>query len=281
MKRLILLLLLATFAIALPQPSGFVNDYANIIEPEWKAQLQTLISEIEKNTTAEISIVTVESLGDKSVEETGLQYLEEWGVGKKGNDNGIVILVAPNDREYRIEVGYGAEGAINDARAGRIGRDILALYFKEKRYGEGLYYAVEEIGGLLKNDPEIVATYTPRYEFFSTLAPFLFFFGFILTGIIGAIASKRETKQQKVTTFLIADLLLIATVFTIGFTIPHAAYVFGGVFFIVFGLITLLRIISGGGTGGGFIWLGGGRSSGGFGGFGGGTGGGGGASGKW
>lgn len=281
MKKLILLLLLATAVFALPQPTGVVNDYAKIIEPEWKLQLESLISSIEQNTTAEIAIVTVESLGDKSVEETGLQYLEEWGVGKKGNDNGIVILVAPNDREYRIEVGYGAEGAINDARAGRIGRDILALYFKEKRYGEGLYNAVEEIGGLLRNDPEIMATYTPKYEFFSTLAPFLFVFGFILTGIIGLIASKRETKQQKITTFLIADLLLIAAVFAVGFIVPHSAYLLGGLFFTIFGIITLVRIISGGSGGGGFIFLGGGRGSGGFGGFGGGSGGGGGASGKW
>jgi len=281
MKRLLIFLLLATSVFALPQPTGTVNDYANIITPEWKTQIETLISSIQQNTTAEIAIVTVESLDDSTVEELGLQYLTEWGVGKKGTDNGVVILVAPNERKYRIEVGYGAEGVITDARAGRIGRDILALYFKEGKYGEGLYNAVEEIGGLLSNDPEIMATYTPKYEFFNMLAPFIFFAGMIFTWIISIIAATRKTKKQQWTTFLTADAIFIAVVLGIGFIVPHVVYLFAGFFFIIAGIITFLRMLSRASSGGRFWYLGGGGSSGGFSGFGGGSGGGGGASGGW
>jgi len=278
LKSIAIFLLLSTIAFALPQPSGWVNDYANVIEPEWEPKLVALINEIEKNTTAEIAVVTVPSLEDKSVEELGLQYLEEWGVGKKTNDNGIVIIVAPNERKYRIEVGYGSEGAINDARAGRIGRDILALYFKEGRYGEGIYEAVNEIGGLLRNDPDIIASYSPRHEFFSNLAPFLFFFGFIITGIIANFSA--TSKKRKFLKYCISEGVFIAILIFLGIWAPFFAFLLVAPFLFVIGLIIFASALARGMRPGGGFWMGG-RSSGGFGGFGGGSGGGGGASGGW
>jgi uncharacterized protein len=280
-KFLFLLILLSTFAYALPQPSGWVNDYANILSLDEKMQLNTLIDSIEKNTTAEITIVTVQSLEGKPVEEVALNYLTEWGVGKKSNDNGIIILVAPNDRLYRIEVGYGAEGVINDARAGRIGREILALYFKEKQYGKGLQIAVEEIGGLLKNDPEIVAEYTPRKEFFNAIAPWIFFLGFIITSMIARLSAIR--KQRKFTAFCISQGLFVMLLILIGIWVPHIAFLLAAPFFFIIGMIMYAAALASGQQFHGWIPMGGmgGRPGGGFGGFGGGSGGGGGASGGW
>ncbi len=280
-KFLFLLILLSTFAYALPQPSGWVNDYANILSLDEKMQLNTLIDSIEKNTTAEITIVTVQSLEGKPVEEVALNYLTEWGVGKKSNDNGIIILVAPNDRLYRIEVGYGAEGVINDARAGRIGREILALYFKEKQYGKGLQIAVEEIGGLLKNDPSIVAEYTPRKEFFNAIAPWIFFLGFIITSMIARLSAIR--KQRKFTAFCISQGLFVMLLILIGIWVPHIAFLLAAPFFFIIGMIMYAAALASGQQFHGWIPMGGmgGRPGGGFGGFGGGSGGGGGASGGW
>ncbi|MEM3154414.1 MAG: TPM domain-containing protein [Candidatus Woesearchaeota archaeon] len=284
-NSLLMILLLATSVFAMPQPSGWVNDYANILSLEEKMQLNALIESIEKNTTAEIAIITVKSLEGKPVEEVALNYLTAWGIGKKANNNGVVILVAPTERKYRIEVGYGAEGVITDARAGRIGREILALYFKEGKYGEGLIAAIEEIGGLLKNDPDIVATYSPRYEFFSALAPFMFFFGFVITILISIAASSRATPKQKWTTFMVSDGIFVGTLLFIGYWAAHIAYLVAGIFFLIIGFILFVQIMAGSYRGrSGWIFVGGGhfgRGPGGFGGFGGGTGGGGGASGGW
>lgn len=285
-KFLLLLVLLSTIAYALPAPSGWVNDYAGILSLDEKMQLNTLIDSIEKNTTAEISIVIVKSLDGKPVEEVALNYLTEWGVGKKANDNGIVILVAPNERKYRIEVGYGAEGVVNDARAGRIGREILALYFKEKQYGNGLKVAVEELGGLLKNDPSIVAEYTPRKEFFNAIAPWIFFMGFIITSMIARLSAVR--KQRKFTAFCISQGLFVALLIIIGIWVPFIGFLLAAPFFFIIGIIMYAAALASGNQPRGWIGMGGfgmggrhGGGLGGFGGFSGGRGGGGGAGGGW
>jgi uncharacterized protein len=280
-KYILFLIILSTLAYALPQPSGWVNDYANILTLDEKMQLNNLIDSIEKNTTAEIAIVTVYSLEGKPVEEAALNYMTEWGVGKENNDNGIVILVSPSERLYRIEVGYGAEGTVTDARAGRIGREILALYFKEKKYGEGLYLAVEEIGGLLKNDPSIVAEYSPRKEFFNLLAPWIFFLGFFVTMLVAQLSAHKKKKQFK--NYCIFEGLFVLALLVIGIWVPHIAFILAAPFFFVIGLILYAAAIARGKQFHGWIWVGGygGRPGSGFGGFGGGTGGGGGASGGW
>jgi uncharacterized protein len=280
-KCLLFLVLLSTIAYALPQPSGWVNDYANILTLDEKMQLNTLIDSIEKNTTAEIAIVTVNSLEGKPVEEVALNYMTEWGVGKEKNDNGIVILVSPAERLYRIEVGYGAEGVITDSRAGRIGREKLALYFKEKRYGEGLYLAVEEIGGLLKNDPSVVAEYSPRKEFFNALAPWIFFLGFFITIAIARITAHQKKKQFK--NYCVSEGIFVLILLGIGIWAPYYAFLLAAPFFFIIGAIMHAAAVARGKQFHGWIWVGGygGRPGSGFGGFGGGTGGGGGASGGW
>jgi uncharacterized protein len=146
-------------AVEYPSPTGYVNDFANILSPGDIARLNNEITAIEKNTTVEIAIVTVDSLQGVSVEEYAVKLFEKWGIGKKEKDNGLLILISKNDREYRIETGYGLEGTINAARAGRIGRDILEPNFKNGEYGKGLYEAVLEIKGLVENDPGVVAKY--------------------------------------------------------------------------------------------------------------------------
>lgn len=280
-KLLFLLILLSTFAYALPPPSGWVNDYANILTLDEKMQLNNLIDSIEKNTTAEIAIVTVNSLEGKPVEEAALNYMTEWGVGKENNDNGIVILVSPSERLYRIEVGYGAEGVVTDARAGRIGREILALYFKEKKYGEGLHLAVEEIGGLLKNDTAIVAEYSPRKEFFNLLAPWIFFLGFFITIVIARVTAHQKKNQFK--SYCVSEGIFVVLLILIGILAPYYAFLLAAPFFFIIGSITHAAALARGKQFHGWIGIGGygGRPGSGFGGFGGGTGGGGGSSGGW
>lgn len=288
--KLLIFLLLATSVYAIPPPEGWVNDHANIITPEWKAKITTLIDNIEKNTTAEIAVITVPSLEGKTIEELALQYLTELGVGKKETDNGIVILVSLQDREYRIETGYGVEGILPDARAGRIGREILKLYFRQELYGEGIYNSVEEIGKLLAQDPTIMAKYSPRRELITPFANQILFTTFILVFFIIGMAEARTTKKQKWTTFIAGNTLVNGALAWLGFWAPFFALIVAAIFFFVAGLVifALINAKPHPKSFHGAFWWGGrggfggiGKGSGGFGGFGGGMGGGGGAGGRW
>ncbi len=106
-----------------PAPKGKVNDFANLLKPEDRATLEEVVAEVERDTTAEIAVVTVATLGGKPVEEYANRLFSEWGIGKKGRDNGVLILIARDDREMRIEVGYGLEGVLPDGLAGAITRE--------------------------------------------------------------------------------------------------------------------------------------------------------------
>lgn len=289
MKKLILLILLATTALALPEPTGWVNDYAEIIEPEWETQITSSINEIQQNTTAEISVITVKNLEGKPVEEVALQYLTAWGVGKAETDNGIVILVSLEDRAYRIETGYGVEGILPDGRAGRIGRDILQLYFRQELYGEGIYHTVNEIGALLKQDPTIIAKYNTKSVLVKDLSPFIIFMNFWLIMFTAGICSANP-KQKRKKTFTTLNAIYNGLLIIIGIMTPYFVLTLVGIGFFFIGLIIFNAIRPAPGGFHGPIWWGGpggfggmGRGSGGFGssGFGGGLGGGGGASGGW
>lgn len=162
MRRLALIgliLLSASLAVAaekvFPSPAGYVNDFAGIIDISSKEKLGSLLADIEKSGVAEIAVVTIQSaedLGFADIEEAAVRIFEEWGIGKKGKDNGILVITAIKERKVRIEVGYGLEGEIPDGAAGEIIRTGIAPYFKEKRFGDGLYNGVLLIAERIKID---------------------------------------------------------------------------------------------------------------------------------
>jgi uncharacterized protein len=123
------LLLLAGAALAEDlkkiQPVGYVTDLAGAIQPETKARLEALCTELEQKTGAQLAIVTVHSLEGQSVENYAVDLYKHLGVGSKQDNHGVLLLVSPDERKYRIEVGYGLEPVINDARAGDSGRAMV------------------------------------------------------------------------------------------------------------------------------------------------------------
>src|SRR5260370_41173732 len=108
-------------------PTGYVTDLAGAIAPETKARLEALCREVEEKTGAQIAVVTVHSLEGDSVENFAVSLYKQLGVGRKGDNGGVLLLVAPEEHKYRIEVGYGLEPVINDARAGDAGRAMVPL----------------------------------------------------------------------------------------------------------------------------------------------------------
>lgn len=124
-----------------PKPFGYVNDYANIISDKDEEGLNNTIYELKKKTGAEIAVVTTKTLDGHPIEETARQLGLDWGIGDKDKNNGAVFLTAIDDQKTRIEVGYGLEGFINDAKAGRILDDYAIPYFKQKDYSQGIVFA--------------------------------------------------------------------------------------------------------------------------------------------
>lgn len=125
-------------AVTFPKPEGFVNDFAGVFDTTERARLETVLTAFEKQSGIEIVVATLSSLEGRTVEDVAVDLFAEWNIGKKGKDNGLLFLIAPSDRRVRVEVGYGLEGAINDALAGRILDAYAIPSFKAGGYNEGI-----------------------------------------------------------------------------------------------------------------------------------------------
>jgi uncharacterized protein len=125
----LLLLVLSVAALAEKiddiQPQGYVTDLAGVINPATRQKIESLATEVQQKTGAQIAVVTVNSLEGQTRDDYAVALYKHLGIGTKGKDNGVLILIAPKDRQYKIEVGYGLEPVINDARAGDVGRDMV------------------------------------------------------------------------------------------------------------------------------------------------------------
>jgi len=151
---LFLSLTLCAYAQNVPQPSGWVNDFAGVISPEYKEKINSLISDLEQKTTSEIAVVTIDSISPYGEIDYARMLFDKWEPGKKGKDNGVLVLLAVKERRWRIETGYGVEGILPDGLCGEIGRNYMVPYFKEGRYSEGLYAAVVKIAEVISgNNP--------------------------------------------------------------------------------------------------------------------------------
>jgi uncharacterized protein len=128
---------------ALPALTGRVVDTANILSAEQETDLAARLERIERETSVQIVIATVPTLGGVPIEDYSIRLAEAWGIGQTDTDNGIIVLVVPDDRNMRIEVGYGLESVIPDGLAGRIIRERMAPAFRENDYHGGLVAALE------------------------------------------------------------------------------------------------------------------------------------------
>lgn len=179
--------LLLIFLIIIPSASAqniptirpYVNDFVGVLSPEEINSINFLASEIEKNTTVQVAVLVVNSTQPLAIEEYANRVFRQNGIGQRGNNNGLLIVGAIADRTWRIEVGYGLEGTINDAKAGDIGRTYLVPNFQKGQYGLGLYSAVDSIGKIVQgsDDPYLISkqpTFTPAVDAFMVFFPWMF-----------------------------------------------------------------------------------------------------------
>ncbi len=145
-----LLSAISSAALEVPFLSGRVTDNAEVLNDGTRRSITERLKAHEERTGDQIAVLTVPSLEGENIEEYAVKVFESWKLGKKGKDNGVLIIVAPKDRRMRIEVGYGLEGTLTDLAAGRIVRNVMTPRFKTGDYNGGIDAGVQAILDLLE-----------------------------------------------------------------------------------------------------------------------------------
>ncbi len=283
MKRAFLLATLlfftgAIFVVAYTspgKPQGFVSDYAETISPTAQQQLEQQLFAFSKETTIQVAVVTVPTLGDETIEKYAVKLFEEWGIGGEAKDNGVLFLIAPKDRQVRIEVGYGLEGALTDAQSFGIIQKIIIPAFKEGKTEEGITAGTQAIIDVVKSEADYSAE--PEAGSASGILYFLQHYGFVIFIVLASVLGRTKSWWLG---GVVGGIIGIIIGFMFGFVFTGILSIIG---LTILGLIIDFLFSKGGGPGGFMGGLGGGHggSGGGFGGFGGGMSGGGGSSGRW
>jgi len=290
MKKFLIALL---FLIASPvaayynpgAPSGFVSDFANVIDDSLETQMENKLVEFEKETSNEISVVTINDLDGDYIENFAEKLFKDWGIGKKDVNNGVLVLVAVEDRKMRIEVGYGLEGALTDAQSNWIINNEMKPNFQAGNYGEGISLAVDKIIGATKG--EYVAGDNGSTDGKSGFN-YEFIFWLVIVGFMWLAAILGRSKSWWAGG-VIGGVAGVVLGFIWGFLWLGVSSIIGlTIFGLIFDYIVSKQYRAAKSAGHSVPWwIGGGRggfgggSSGGFGGFGGGFSGGGGSSGSW
>ena len=241
----------------IPAAVGYVNDRAGLLDDATHARLEAFLAQLEQKTGAEFAVLTVRSTAPLTPSEYKVKVFERWGLGKKGKDNGLLMLVALAEREVRFETGYGLEGVLPDGLQGRVVRDSIAPRFQAGDYAGGIVAGVRACGARIAADAGVTLTWDGReltYE---------------------EPRSPRPPSAAAIVIFLVILVIVLSRLGGGGFGGPGRRRGMMGPFWGGFGL---------GGWGGGFGaggFGGGGFGGGGFGGFGGGASGGGGGGGRW
>lgn len=135
----------AVQAQEVPPLDGRVNDRAGVLSPTEASQLEAALAAYEKETGHQFALLTLPSLDGYPIEDWGIRTAEAWKLGSADRDDGLIFLVAPNDRKMRIEVGYGLEGAIPDAIAKRVISDYVAPFFRQGEFAAGIRAGFDEL----------------------------------------------------------------------------------------------------------------------------------------
>jgi uncharacterized protein len=243
LSLLLVLLVAPALALDFPTLSGRVVDEANVLDPATRAALADKLANLEAKTTDQLVVVTLKSLQGTSIEDFGVQLGRRWQIGQKDKNNGVLLIVVPSERQVRIEVGYGLEGALTDAVSRLIIENAIVPRFRANDIPGGIARGVDDIISVLTGDAE-------EWKQRAAQRP-------------DTVSSSPSTQSDSVWPIVIVVLIVVGVIIL--------CYLWAGVFCeVVFQILSAVASASGGSRG----------SSGGFSG-GGGSFGGGGASGRW
>ena len=239
---------------SLPKPTDYVSDNAHVLSADTVAKLDSLCAQLDHSAAnSQIAIVTVQTMNGDDSADYANQLEDKWKIGKKGTDKGVLVLLAVGNHKYRIDVGYGLEGILNDAKIGDIGRGMIP-YLRSSDYDSAITSAVGQVANVIAADANVTLTNEP-------------------------VPAEAPAPREEHSGGLAKVILIIIVLLFFGG---------GSIFRMLLGYGLLSSILGGGGRGnwggggfGGGGFGGGGGGGGGFGGFGGGSFGGGGAGGSW
>ena len=125
----------------LPEPRYYVEDHANVIQSDHERSLNGFLQELEQKTGIQYIVLTVQTTGGIPIEQFAIELAQNWKLGQKGKDSGLLFVIAMQDRHYRFEVGYGLEGIITDQYCGSVGRNVLKPQLQSNHISLGIYEA--------------------------------------------------------------------------------------------------------------------------------------------
>jgi uncharacterized protein len=162
----LILVCLALTSIAAAQtsfpakPQGYVSDFANALSPAARAQLTALCTEVDQKTHAQIAVVTVSSLDGRPIEDYAVDLFKRWGIGPKNSERGVLILLAPNQRQMKVETGYGLEPILPDGKTGGFGREAVP-YLKAGNYDAAVALVTRRIADVIAKDSGVTLSGQP------------------------------------------------------------------------------------------------------------------------
>lgn len=264
MVRRIFILALLVFmplplsALDVPQLSGRINDYAHMLSPGTAQQLEQKLAAFESDQSTQIAVLTVPSLQGDDIDQFTIHVAEQWKLGQKGRDNGVLLVLAQAEHKVRIEVGMGLQGVLPDITTSHIIRDVMLPYLKTGNYDQGVTAGIDAVISATKGEFKAFpqGAGKPAHKRTSSPFPVLLLLIAVVVVLLGSFSRKLSGLAGAIGLPLAAFLAFPGMGFTMLLILAGAGLVGG------FLLSLLFSGMFGGGGGGGFY--GGGWGGGGF-----------------
>lgn len=217
--------------LSFPEPNGFVNDFANILSPTTEQQITAIIEEIQTKTSAEVAVVTITSLEGYEPNEYSVELGRAWGVGNKERNDGVIFLIAVEDRKTYIAPGYGVEGYITDAQAFWITDQVVVPFFKGGDYEGGILAGTEKIRDALVDLeplPEAGGSGDVGAGIDTIIFFVIFFFSFVFPWLAAVFARSKRWWPGGAVGGIIG--VILAVIFSVTFFIVLPLALFGFLF---------------------------------------------------
>lgn len=265
MKRILILAILALMplpllALDVPQLTGRVNDYAKLLSPEVATRLEQKLAAFEREQSTQIVVLTIPSLQGDNIDQFAIRVVEQWKIGQKGKDNGVLLVLAQAERKVRIEVGMGLQGVLPDITAGQIIRNVMRPLLISNNFDQALSAGADAIMSATKGEFTASPQGPDRKSHKKSSSSLTFFLLAAVAAAIlgtfsrylGGVAGAAGLPLAAYLTFPGVGLVMLLILAVAGFA--------GGLLLSALFASTL----GGGGGGGGFYWGGGGFGGGGY-----------------